>query len=92
MTYACPAWELAADTYLLKYSVASSVFLHNPSARTPTENIACIVDEVCLPRRCLTTDILLSRALAYAEICLPSRCLAMGIHVTIYYARIKLKI
>jgi hypothetical protein len=49
----------------------------------PTENTAYVVNEACLPRRCLATDVLLSRVLAFVEMCLPSRCLAMGIHATI---------
>jgi hypothetical protein len=55
---------------------------HNPSARTP-QKTAYIVDEACLPRRCLVIDALLSRALACPGMCLPSRCLALGLHITI---------
>jgi hypothetical protein len=47
------------------------------------DNIACIVDEACLPLLCLAIDVLLFRVFASAGMCLANRCLAMGIHVTI---------
>jgi hypothetical protein len=47
------------------------------------ENTVSIVDEACLPRRCLAIDVLLFRMFASAEICLANRCLAMRIHITI---------
>jgi hypothetical protein len=59
-----------------------TVSFYNPSARTPRKT-ACIVDEACLPRRCLAINVLLSRSLTCAGVCSPSRCVAMGIHVTI---------
>jgi hypothetical protein len=48
------------------------------------ENTAYIVDEACLPRRCLAIYVLLSLSLAPAGMCLPSGCQAMGIQVTIF--------
>jgi hypothetical protein len=55
---------------------------YNYFTRT-TRKTACIVDEACLPRPCLSIDVLLFRAFVSAGMCLASRCLAMGIHVTI---------
>jgi hypothetical protein len=56
--------------------------LYNHIART-TQKTVYIVDEACLPCRCLAIDVLLPRALAPSGMCSPSRCLVMGIHVTI---------
>jgi hypothetical protein len=63
-----------------------TVSFYNLSGRA-THKTACIVDEACLPRRCLAVDVLLSRSLACAGMCLPSRCLAMGIQVTLLSSR-----
>jgi hypothetical protein len=39
--------------------------------------------EACLLIRCLTMDVLLSRAFSSSRMCSSIRCLAMGIHVTL---------
>jgi hypothetical protein len=47
--------------------------------------------EVCLPLRCLATDVLFFRVFASAGTCLTTpRCLTMGAHVTISHSIIKL--
>jgi hypothetical protein len=61
-----------------------TVSFYNPSARAP-QKTAYIVNEMCLPRRYLVVDVLLSLALASAGICLSSRCLAVGLHVTAFF-------
>jgi hypothetical protein len=44
--------------------------------------IVCIVDKICLPRRCLAIDILLFRAFGVAGMYLATRCLAIGMSRT----------
>jgi hypothetical protein len=61
------------------YSVPSSVSFLLPFGTDHTKNIACVFDEVCLPRRCLAIDVLLFFAFASAVMCLTSRCLATSI-------------
>jgi hypothetical protein len=48
-----------------------------------TKITVSIVDEACLPFRCLAIDVLLFHAFASAGMCLESRFLAMGRHVTL---------
>jgi hypothetical protein len=56
------------------------------AART-TQKTACVVEEMCLPRRCLTIDVLLSRGYACADMCLQSHCLAVDIYVTMSFVK-----
>jgi hypothetical protein len=44
--------------------------------------------EVCLPLRCLATDVLSFRAFTSAGTCLSPRCLAMGVHVKIRHIKV----
>jgi hypothetical protein len=63
--------------------------------RGPTENMSrglypllCDITaytEVCLPLRCLATDVLLFCTFASVRTCLTPLCLAMGVHVTIHH-------
>jgi hypothetical protein len=48
------------------------------------ENTASIVDEACLPRRCLPIGVLLLRMLSPSGLCLLNRCLAMGLYVAVF--------
>jgi hypothetical protein len=48
-----------------------------------TGNTASTVDEACLPHHCLSIDVLLFCAFAFARMCSGSRCVAMSAHVTV---------
>jgi hypothetical protein len=76
--------RLGTRLYSILLLPASELFfitlLHGPRRK----HSLSIAGKACLQFRCLSTDVLLLRALAPAGMCLPSHCLAMGLYVTIY--------
>jgi hypothetical protein len=80
-----PETRLFTSNYCSLLCLVFWLCLSKPLCTDHTENTAYIVDEACLPPRCLAIYILLSRALACAGMCLPGRCLAMGLRVKIFW-------